>query len=130
MSDSKVQFFFDKDYKIRVFDPTKFERSEEFEKACGEFVEKISGFNEKVNALVEVLEAHASRIDQQKLRAIGLRMAVENEEEQRRRQERALQTMINEKKAELDRYNIQLQSLERIDAEQKATIEKIVNANN
>lgn len=68
MSDSKVQFFFDKDYKIRVFDPVKFERSEEFEKACGEFVEKISGFNEKVNALVEVLEAHASRIDQQKLR--------------------------------------------------------------
>lgn len=64
------------------------------------------------------------------MQAIGLRMAVENEEEQRRRQERALQTMINEKKAELDRYNIQLQSLERIDAEQKATIEKIVNANN
>lgn len=31
-------------------------------------------------------------------------MAVENEVEHRHRQERALQTMINEKKAELDRY--------------------------
>ncbi len=30
-------------------------------------------------------------------------MAVENEVENRQRQERALQTMINEKKAELDR---------------------------
>ncbi len=30
-------------------------------------------------------------------------MAVENEVEHRHRQERALQTMINEKKAELDR---------------------------
>lgn len=68
MSDNKVQFFFDKDYKIRVFDPSKFERSEEFEKACGEFVEKISGFNDKIHSLVDILEAHASRIDQQKLR--------------------------------------------------------------
>jgi hypothetical protein len=31
-------------------------------------------------------------------------MAVENELENRQRQERALQTMISEKKAELDRY--------------------------
>jgi hypothetical protein len=31
-------------------------------------------------------------------------MAAENEVEHRHRQERALQTMINEKKAELDRY--------------------------
>ncbi|RYG70279.1 hypothetical protein EON64_00595 [archaeon] len=54
-------------------------------------------------------------------------MAAENEDEQRHRQERALQTMINEKKAELDRYNVQLQSLERIEAEQKSTIEKITN---
>lgn len=36
--------------------------------------------------------------------AIGLRVATESEAEQRIRQERALQTMINEKKAELDRY--------------------------
>ena len=37
------------------------------------------------------------------LKAIGLRIAAENEVDQRNRQERALQTMINEKKAELDR---------------------------
>ncbi|RYG70278.1 hypothetical protein EON64_00590 [archaeon] len=67
MSD-KVQFYFDKDYKIRVFDPTKFERSEEFEKACGEFVEKVGSFSEKIHSLVEILEAHANRIDQQKLK--------------------------------------------------------------
>jgi hypothetical protein len=36
-------------------------------------------------------------------KAIGLRMAVENEFDNRSRQERALQTMINEKKSELDR---------------------------
>ena len=35
--------------------------------------------------------------------AIGLRMARENESEQRTRQQRALQAIINEKRAELDR---------------------------
>jgi hypothetical protein len=38
------------------------------------------------------------------VQAIGLRIAAEGEADQRIRQERALHTMINEKKAELDRY--------------------------
>jgi uncharacterized protein YhaN len=101
--DEKVKICFDKDYKIKAFDPVKFSRGEELEKECGQFVEKIGTFSEKVNTLVDVLEAHATRIDTQKLRAIGLRMARESESEQRTRQQRALQAVINEKRAELDR---------------------------
>ncbi len=56
-------------------------------------------------------------------------MAVENEVEHRHRQERAIQTMINEKKAELDRYSAQLHSLERIESEQRALMEKLTNSN-
>lgn len=86
---------------------------------------EISDFNEKVNSLVDVLETHATRIDERKLKAIGLRMETENESEQRSRKQRSLQALIAEKKAELDRYNTQMQSLERIEAEQKALIEKM-----
>lgn len=68
--DEKVKICFDKDYKIKAFDPVKFSRGEELEKECGQFVEKISSFSEKVNTLVDVLEAHATRIDTQKLRVI------------------------------------------------------------
>mmetsp|Transcript_18331 Transcript_18331/g.25137 ORF Transcript_18331/g.25137 Transcript_18331/m.25137 type:complete len:128 (+) Transcript_18331:931-1314(+) len=123
--EEKVKVCFDKDYKIRVLDPVKFQRGEELEKECTNFVEKISTFNEKVNSLVEILESHANRIDSRKLRAIGLRIAAENEVEQRVRQQRALQTLINERRAELDKFNLQLQALERIEAEQKAMLEKI-----
>eukprot|EP01033_Poteriospumella_lacustris_P012714 gene12714-9092_t len=130
MSDAKVQLYFDKDNKIRAFDPAKFERSDQLEKECGSFVSNISTFNEKVHSLVEVLEAHASRIDSQKLKAIGLRMAVENEVDNRHRQERALQVMINEKKSELDRYKAQLNSLRRVEGEYKATLERLNNAHN
>ena len=38
-----------------------------------------------------------------------------------------VQAMINEKKAELDRLNTQLDSLGRVEAEQKALIEKLKN---
>ena len=54
-----------------------------------------------------------------------MRIATENEAEQRMRKQRAIQALIAEKKAELDRYNTQFQSLERIEAEQKSLIEKM-----
>lgn len=63
-----MKICFDKEYKIRVYDPVKFQKSEELEKECANFVEKISSFNEKVNTLVDVLDQHANRIDAQKLR--------------------------------------------------------------
>jgi len=124
--DAKICF--DENYKIKAIEPAKFVRAEELEKECGQFVEKISSFSDKVNALVEVLEANAARIDAQKLRAIGLRMAKDNEAEQRSRQQRALQAVINEKRAELDRYTAQFHSLERIENEQKLALEKLTSA--
>ncbi len=88
---------------------------------------EISNFNGKVSSLVEVLELHAKRIDKQKLRAIGLRMAAENEAEQRERMKKSTQALIAEKRAELDRYATQLQSLESIESEQKALLERMSN---
>ena len=55
-------------------------------------------------------------------------MAVENEVDNRKRQERTLQALINEKKSELDRYKVQLNSLRKIESEYKATIEKLNNS--
>lgn len=66
--DDKVRITFDQEYKLRVLDPSKFEKAEKLEKECSSFVEKISSFNEKVTSLVEVLDCHANRIDAQKLR--------------------------------------------------------------
>ena len=66
--DDQVKISFDKDYKVRVYDATKFERSEELDKECTTFTEKISDFNKKVHDLVDVLETHANRIDAKKLR--------------------------------------------------------------
>mmetsp|Transcript_315 Transcript_315/g.287 ORF Transcript_315/g.287 Transcript_315/m.287 type:complete len:130 (-) Transcript_315:63-452(-) len=126
--DDKVRICFDKEYKVRVLDPNKFSLAEELEKEGATFVEKIFTFREKITGLVEILESHAKRIDEKKLRAIGLRMAVGNETEKRARQQKALQALINEKRAEHDRLNLQLQSLERIESEQMAQLDRLSSA--
>jgi intraflagellar transport protein 20 len=45
----------------------------------------------------------------------------------RKRKQVELQAMINEKKAELERLNSQHESLSRVEAEQKALVEKLTN---
>lgn len=126
--DASVKVTFDSEYRVRVLEESKFKKSEELEKESTAFLDKIGTFSEKVSGLVELLESHATRIDAQKLKAIGLRMAAENEAEQRQKQERALRAVINEKRAELDRYVVQHQSLERIESEQKSILEKLTSS--
>ena len=66
-------------------------------------------------------------IEAEKLKAIGLGNRIDSEQEVRKRKQVELQAMINEKKAELERLNTQHDSLVRVDAEQKALIEKLTN---
>lgn len=98
-----VKITFDDTYNLRVYPQDKANRSAELEKESSKFVEKVSVFSENINKLVTVLEEHAARIEKQKLRAIGLRIAAENEADQRQRQQRAIQAIMNEKRIELDR---------------------------
>lgn len=53
---------------------------------------------------------------------------VEGEVEYRLRQKAALQTMLKEKMLELDRQNLQYQSLLRIESEQLALIDRLSNS--
>jgi hypothetical protein len=41
MMEDKVKITFDKDYKIRIMDPTKFARSEQLDLECTSFLESI-----------------------------------------------------------------------------------------
>lgn len=66
-----VKVTFDGEYKIRLFEEAKAVKSQELQSESVQFVEKTVLFNDKVNGLVQVLEAHAERIENQKIRAIG-----------------------------------------------------------
>eukprot|EP00622_Pseudochattonella_farcimen_P004415 FR739800.1.p1 GENE.FR739800.1~~FR739800.1.p1 ORF type:complete len:143 (+),score=17.85 FR739800.1:46-429(+) len=123
----KVSICLDDNSKIRVLDPEKFKHTENLAEECTSFVSKIQDFSGTVHVLVEVLDAQAKKIEFEKLKAIGARNLVESETENRQRRQLGLQSQINEKMAELDRYAKQYQSLVRVEAEQLALIEKLSN---
>lgn len=128
MTEERVKISFDSEYKIRLYEEAKANRSDSLQSEALQFVEKTGLFNDKVKSLVTVLEAHADRIESQKIRAIGLRMAADNETDQRNKHQRALQAIISEKRAELDRFVAQYQSLERIEAEQRVLLDKLTSS--
>ena len=84
-------------------------------------------FNEMVTTLTDVLEQQAQKIEDAKLKAIGARNKIEGEEDNRRKKEQELKTQINEKKMMLERLTYQFESLSKVEAEQKLTIEKLSN---
>ena len=75
-----------------------------------------------------MLDSNAQRIEKAKLKAIGMRNRVLSERENRDQNRRALQAMIAEKTAELERHQTQLQSLNIVEAEQRALVDKLGNA--
>ena len=84
-------------------------------------------FNEMVTTLTDVLEQQAQKIEDAKLKAIGARNKIEGEEDNRRKKEQELKSLINEKKMILERLTYEYESLTKVDTEQQRTIEKLSN---
>lgn len=80
-----------------------------------------------MNALTEFLDQFAVKIEKEKLRALGERNKWESEAENRKKKMMDLNNLLNEKKAELDRYTVELESLNKMEQEQKALINKLSN---
>mmetsp|Transcript_23004 Transcript_23004/g.50325 ORF Transcript_23004/g.50325 Transcript_23004/m.50325 type:complete len:137 (-) Transcript_23004:460-870(-) len=112
---------------LHVIPPEQMQDSSALHEECNQFLAKTKQFNELVADFVSVMESRSKVIETEKLRAIGLGNRVSAEPEVRKRKQVELQAMINEKKAELERLSAQHDSLVRVDAEQKALIEKLTN---
>ena len=122
-----VNITFDENNQIRVLSSDKYRETENLKSECIDFLKKIMSFNEMVTTLTDVLEQQAQKIEDAKLKAIGARNKIEGEEDNRRKKEQELKTQINEKKMMLERLTFQHESLSKVEAEQKLTIEKLTN---
>jgi len=112
---------------LHLLPPEQMEQSDALQKETQEFLSKTKAFDEIVADFIGVMESRSKVIEAEKLKAIGLGNRVDSEQEVRKRKQLELQAMINEKKAELERMNAQYDSLMRVEAEQKAMIEKLTN---
>lgn len=123
----KVSITFDEANQIRVLEAGLFNESMALQTESYEFISKIKKFQEQVGTMVEVLDTQAGKIEQEKLRAVGMRHSVDNEVEVRKKKQQELQFMISEKMAELERYSYQLESLSKVENEQRMLIERLRN---
>jgi len=122
-----VNITFDENNQIRVLAADKYRETENLKGECIDFLKKIMNFNDMVSTLIEVLDSQAQKIEDAKLKAVGSRNKIEGEEDNRRKREQELKTLVNEKKMMLERMTYQFESLQKVANEQKLTIEKLSN---
>lgn len=118
---------FDEHHHIRVLDAQKYKDSDELQRECAQFIAKATQFDKVAKNIITILETKAKLIEEEKLKAIGKRIQVERQAELRKRKQKELQALVNEKQAELERYTIEHASLLRLEAEQKALLDKLSN---
>ncbi|KAG2780269.1 hypothetical protein JG687_00004077 [Phytophthora cactorum] len=118
---------FDDDCQVRVLDKENITHTQEIDQESNQFATKLEEFHAIVKGVLEVMEGQAKRIEREKLKAIGQRNRVDSEVENRNRQKQMLELLIKEKKTELERYNLQFQSLTKIADEQQLLMDKLSN---
>ena len=116
---------FDAEGKLRVLAPAAAAATEEIEREAREFVSELQEFSATVGSVVESMGAQAAVIEAEKLRAIGFRVLAEQEQQQRARKLRELPALIEERARETARLAAELESLQKVEAEQKELIERL-----
>ncbi|CAI2382402.1 unnamed protein product [Moneuplotes crassus] len=122
-----INITFDENNQIRVLEADKCRESENLKGECMDFLKKIVTFNDNVEQLIVILDEQAKKIEEQKLKAVGARNRIEGEEDNCRKKEQELKTLINERKMELGRLISEHESLKKIEQEQKNLIDKLSN---
>uniref|UniRef100_A0A7S1NAM5 Intraflagellar transport protein 20 homolog n=1 Tax=Eutreptiella gymnastica TaxID=73025 RepID=A0A7S1NAM5_9EUGL len=116
---------FDEDCQLRIYDPEKFSEAVDLQRCATQFNEKLQQFKDMIQNHMSVVQAQGRKIENEKLRAIGMRNKVEGEAEARKRKARDLQQAIKEKQIELDRYIAEYNSILKLEGEQKQLIDKL-----
>lgn len=113
--------------KVRVLSLAAARQTEELEAESRAFVGKVLEFTQAVHGVVEGLGAQAAVIEREKLKAIGQRNLVEAERDTRRRKQREVQALVDERLAELARLQTELDSLQLVEQQQNETLARLAN---
>ena len=123
MEDKLVQF--DGQGMIRIYDPDKYEELEKTFQCQKDYVLKMDEFKAVVSQTMSIVQQLGVAIEKEKLRAIGSRNIVESEAEQRKKALRDAEFRVREKQLELDRYSAEYAALQKVEQEQKQTIQRL-----
>ncbi|NXD70571.1 IFT20 protein, partial [Eolophus roseicapillus] len=123
---SAAGLHFDELNKLRVLDPEAAQQTAQLREECGAFLDKIAEFQKIVGSLIELVDQLAKAAESEKMKAIGARNLLKSIAKQREAQEQQLQALIAEKKMQLERYQIEYETLCKIEADQNEFIDQFI----
>ncbi|CAG2174207.1 unnamed protein product, partial [Oppiella nova] len=124
--DKIAGLYIDESNRIRIIDPELSDKTIELKNESTEFTEKTQQFQKIVDNFVTIIQDLAQRVEKEKIKAVGSRNLLKSFEKRHNSDVQQLQTLIKEKKQELERLRVQMDSLKREEAEQLDLIEQIM----
>lgn len=153
MSDeiAKYGLYYDDLYALRVLEPEVAAETLELVDECGGYAESECGvknaipcvlvsdciwihffwpeldeFQRIASKFIAITDALSKQVDRQKMRTIGVQTQLQSTAKQRRVEQQELQNRIMERTLELERLKVELQYLQRVEAEQLETLDGLL----
>jgi len=116
---------FDEQSRIRLLDVDTARHAEELGREARDFAARVREFTGTVGAILQSLAAEAAVVEAAKARAVGQRNLAAAEAETRRARAREAAAAVDDKLAQLARVTAEADSLARMEAAQRDTIERL-----
>ncbi|KAH8855710.1 Intraflagellar transport protein 20 like [Schistosoma japonicum] len=128
MAESLAQdgLYIDDFYKLRIVDPKIAQETNELKEECEKYLMKMADFKVISSEILNLISFVAEKVESQKLKALGSRNLLTSMGQQRQLQQKYLESQILTKKKDIDRLDIQLQSLQKEESEQIEFIERFL----
>ena len=123
--DEEKAVMFDQNGALRVYDPELYDQATKTLTTQREYVEKMDQFKAVISQSMTIVQQLGKAIERETLRAIGARNLAESEAEARKRVLREAELRVEEQQSELDRLNAEHGALVKVEAEQRAVIQRL-----
>ncbi|GIL72187.1 hypothetical protein Vretifemale_2563 [Volvox reticuliferus] len=120
--------YFDEDFHVRILDVDKYNASKSLQDNTNVFVNNIQNLQNLVEKYVSAIDQQVERLEAEKLKAIGLRNKVAALSEERKRKQKEQERLLAEKMEELERLQMEEQSLIKVKGDQEILIQKLTDS--
>eukprot|EP00056_Hartaetosiga_gracilis_P018343 m.10661 g.10661 ORF g.10661 m.10661 type:complete len:141 (-) comp6662_c0_seq1:57-479(-) len=114
--------FFDELSRIKIIEPEKQNKTEKLGEECKAFIDQLDNFQGIVGGFVKLADKLGKGVEAEKMKAIGARAACDSLSKKRESEEQLLLSLIAEKRAQLERLEVEQDALQRVIQDQEGFI--------
>uniref|UniRef100_A0AC35FD01 Intraflagellar transport protein 20 n=1 Tax=Panagrolaimus sp. PS1159 TaxID=55785 RepID=A0AC35FD01_9BILA len=111
--------------QVRLVNPDLTEDAQQLNNETANFVNKLTKFDELVESIASMLTEVGKLADAERLRAMTAQNAAKQSESQLLEERQQLSILLHEKQVELERLKVELQELQRLEAQQTEYLQRL-----